>query len=75
MDHRLVESWGNVGSAAVRAPADGLVLGATRLMVQAGFFAVASRRPEDLQIQILGDRRGAGAELIGEQGAAALEHS
>src|SRR5215469_8036269 len=41
----------------------------------AGSSAVASRRPEDFQIQILGDRRGAGPQLIGEQDAAALERT
>src|SRR5215813_1600321 len=51
------------------APAGGLAAAPTGLVAQAGSFAVASRRPEDVQIQIPGDRRGAGAELIGEQDA------
>src|SRR5262249_38275775 len=75
MDHRLVESWGNVGSAPVRRLRSDLAADATGLVAQAGSFAVASRRPKDFQIQILGDRRGAGPELIGEQDAAALERS
>src|SRR5215467_11013035 len=73
MDHRLVESWGNVGSAPVAALAGELAADAPGLVVKAGSSAVASRRPEDFQIQVLGDRRRAGPELIGEQHAAALE--
>src|SRR5262249_47101853 len=65
----LGKRW--LGSSA--APAGGLAADAIGLVAQAGSFAVASRRPKDLQIQIMGDRRGAGAELLGEQDAAALE--
>src|SRR5262249_11204909 len=68
---KLGKRWLGCGAA----PAGGLAPGAAGLVAQARFFAAASRRPEDLQIQILGDRRGAGPELIGEQDAAALERS
>src|SRR5215472_461227 len=57
------------------APVGGLAPGVTGLVAQAGSPAVASRRTKDFQVQILGDRRGGGPELIGEQDAAALERS
>src|SRR5215467_796236 len=67
----LGKRW--LGSSA--APAGDMATDATGLVARAGSFAVASRRPKDFQVQILGDRRGAGPELIGEQDAAALERS
>src|SRR5215470_10169198 len=70
VSRELGKRW--LGSSA--APAGDLATDAG-LVAQARSLAVASRRPKDFQIQILGDRRGAGPELIGEQDAAALERS
>src|SRR5262249_24452410 len=65
----LGKRW--LGSSAV--PACELAADAFGLVAEARSCAVASRRSKDFLVQILGDLRTAGTELIGEQDAAALE--